>query len=51
MLMTNYPRVRYIPNEYFLAFMLVFAHAWLRRFDRGPVEWLWNICYRVLTGR
>ncbi|MGW5226059.1 DUF418 domain-containing protein [Nocardia niigatensis] len=33
------------------AFMLVFAHAWLRRFDRGPVEWLWNICYRVLTGR
>lgn len=25
------------------------AHLWLRRFERGPVEWAWNACYRVLT--
>ncbi|NEW47202.1 DUF418 domain-containing protein [Nocardia cyriacigeorgica] len=27
-----------------------FAHLWLRRFDRGPVEWLWNVTYRRLAG-
>ncbi|WP_280237022.1 DUF418 domain-containing protein [Nocardia cyriacigeorgica] len=27
-----------------------FAHLWLRRFDRGPVEWLWNASYRRLAG-
>lgn len=27
-----------------------FAHLWLRRFDRGPVEWLWNATYRRLAG-
>ncbi|RDI50912.1 uncharacterized protein DFR68_105389 [Nocardia mexicana] len=31
------------------AIMLVFAHLWLRRFDRGPVEWLWHNSYRALT--
>ncbi|MBF6180453.1 DUF418 domain-containing protein [Nocardia otitidiscaviarum] len=33
------------------AAMLVFAHLWLRRFDRGPVEWLWNACYRAIAER
>lgn len=28
----------------------VFAHLWLRRFERGPVEWLWQVSYRRLTG-
>ncbi|MGV0835421.1 DUF418 domain-containing protein [Mycolicibacterium thermoresistibile] len=32
------------------ALMIVFAHLWLRRFDRGPVEWLWNTSYRALAG-
>ncbi|WP_083913520.1 DUF418 domain-containing protein [Nocardia concava] len=32
------------------ALMLSFAHLWLRRFERGPVEWLWNRSYRMLTG-
>jgi uncharacterized protein len=27
-----------------------FAHLWLRRFDRGPVEWLWNTSYRAVAG-
>ncbi|WP_460696904.1 DUF418 domain-containing protein [Nocardia thraciensis] len=31
------------------AIMLIFAHVWLRRFDRGPVEWLWHNSYRALT--
>ncbi len=26
------------------------AHLWLRRFDRGPVEWFWHSGYRVLSG-
>ena len=30
--------------------VVAFAHLWLRRFDRGPVEWLWNSSYRALTG-
>ncbi|QLY27884.1 DUF418 domain-containing protein [Nocardia huaxiensis] len=31
------------------AIMLLFAHLWLRRFERGPVEWMWNLSYRALT--
>lgn len=31
--------------------ILAFAHVWLRRFQRGPVEWLWNESYRALGGR
>ncbi|MEU4315224.1 DUF418 domain-containing protein [Nocardia sp. NPDC024068] len=27
-----------------------FAHLWLRRFARGPVEWLWQASYQRLTG-
>ncbi|WP_431968645.1 DUF418 domain-containing protein [Nocardia sp. bgisy134] len=26
------------------------AHLWLRRFERGPVEWAWHTCYRLLAG-
>lgn len=33
------------------ACMLVFAHLWLRRFDKGPVEWMWNASYRALAER
>ncbi|WP_433723231.1 DUF418 domain-containing protein [Nocardia sp. CA-129566] len=25
------------------------AHLWLRRFERGPVEWMWNLSYRALA--
>ncbi|MEV6276955.1 DUF418 domain-containing protein [Nocardia sp. NPDC051832] len=25
------------------------AHLWLRRFERGPVEWLWHSSYRFLA--
>lgn len=27
----------------------LFAHYWLRRFERGPVEWLWHMSYQRLT--
>ncbi|WP_067685799.1 DUF418 domain-containing protein [Nocardia jejuensis] len=33
------------------ALMLSVAHLWLRRFERGPVEWLWNSSYRAITAR
>ncbi|WP_448612281.1 DUF418 domain-containing protein [Geodermatophilus sp. URMC 60] len=33
-----------------VAVVVAFAHLWLRRFDRGPVEWLWHSSYRALTG-
>lgn len=32
------------------AVVMAFAHVWLRRFRRGPVEWLWNTSYRALAG-
>lgn len=31
------------------AAIIAFAHLWLRRFERGPVEWLWNRTYRALA--
>jgi uncharacterized protein len=31
------------------AVTMTFAHLWLRRFDRGPVEWLWNSTYQAIT--
>jgi uncharacterized protein len=31
------------------AITMTFAHLWLRRFDRGPVEWLWNTTYRAIA--
>ncbi|WP_459546862.1 DUF418 domain-containing protein [Nocardia sp. X0981] len=32
-----------------VAVIALFAHYWLRRFDRGPVEWLWHTSYQRLT--
>lgn len=29
--------------------LFVVSHLWLRRFDRGPLEWLWATCYRRLA--
>jgi uncharacterized protein len=34
-----------------IAIVMTFAHVWLRRYDRGPVEWLWNTTYRAVTVR
>jgi len=34
-----------------IAVVMCFAHLWLRRFRRGPVEWLWNTSYRALADR
>ena len=31
--------------------IMTFAHFWLARFERGPVEWLWNASYRRITRR
>lgn len=33
------------------ALMLLLAHVWLRRFQRGPVEWLWNLSYQAIAER
>ncbi len=30
--------------------VLLAAHLWLRRFRRGPLEWLWARSYALLTG-
>ncbi|WP_168706084.1 DUF418 domain-containing protein [Gordonia paraffinivorans] len=30
--------------------MIAVSRAWLRRFDRGPLEWLWHRGYAVLGG-
>lgn len=32
-----------------IVMVTTFAHLWLRRFTRGPVEWLWNASYRALA--
>ncbi|SEK96696.1 DUF418 domain-containing protein [Rhodococcus maanshanensis] len=32
------------------AVVIVAAHLWLRRFERGPVEWLWHRSYLLLAG-
>ncbi|WP_084523417.1 DUF418 domain-containing protein [Nocardia inohanensis] len=46
-------RVPFTIGVYLLvcALMLAFAHLWLRRFERGPVEWLWHVSYRAITVR
>lgn len=31
------------------AIVIGFAHFWLRHFERGPLEWLWNAGYRRLA--
>jgi uncharacterized protein len=30
--------------------VMLAAHLWLRRFARGPLEWLWHAMYRRLAG-
>lgn len=44
-------RVLYTVATYLVVVALIalFAHYWLRRFERGPVEWLWHIGYQRLT--
>ncbi|SDH28838.1 uncharacterized protein SAMN05444695_101677 [Rhodococcus triatomae] len=32
------------------ATLIVGSSLWLRRFERGPLEWLWNASYRRLAG-
>ncbi|MFG1781528.1 DUF418 domain-containing protein [Rhodococcus oryzae] len=32
------------------AAVIATAHLWLRRFERGPVEWLWHRSYLLLAG-
>ncbi|NLE81450.1 MAG: DUF418 domain-containing protein [Rhodococcus sp.] len=33
------------------AVLIVASTLWLRRFERGPLEWLWNAGYQRLAGR
>ncbi|MFE7799237.1 DUF418 domain-containing protein [Nocardia sp. NPDC057440] len=44
-------RIPFTVGIYLLVALIIvaFAHLWLRRFERGPVEWLWNASYRALT--
>lgn len=44
-------RIPFTVGIYLLVALIIvaFAHFWLRRFERGPVEWLWNTSYRALT--
>ncbi|MEV0060970.1 DUF418 domain-containing protein [Nocardia sp. NPDC050718] len=44
-------RVPFTIGIYLLVVVLItmFAHFWLRRFERGPVEWLWQRTYQLLT--
>ncbi|WP_194813740.1 DUF418 domain-containing protein [Nocardia sp. XZ_19_385] len=44
----------YVPftiGMYLLVSLIIItaAHLWLRRFERGPVEWLWHNSYRFLA--
>ncbi|MGN0042082.1 DUF418 domain-containing protein [Rhodococcus sp. (in: high G+C Gram-positive bacteria)] len=32
------------------ATLMIVARLWLARFERGPVEWLWNVSYQALAG-
>ncbi|MFI9503149.1 DUF418 domain-containing protein [Nocardia sp. NPDC052566] len=45
-------RVPFTVGIYLLTALIVIAgaHLWLRRFDRGPVELVWNASYRALAG-
>ncbi|TDP41065.1 uncharacterized protein DFR75_101163 [Nocardia ignorata] len=44
-------RVPFTIGIYLLVVALIacFAHLWLRRFERGPVEWLWQRTYTALA--
>lgn len=45
-------RVPFTIGVYLLVAVIIAsgAHLWLRRFERGPVEWFWNVSYRTLAG-
>ncbi len=45
-------RVPFTIATYLVVVLVValFAHFWLRRFERGPVEWLWHAGYRRVAG-
>ncbi|WP_157129086.1 DUF418 domain-containing protein [Nocardia amamiensis] len=44
-------RVPFTVGVYLLVALIIAAcaHLWLRRFERGPVEWLWHVSYRALA--
>ncbi|MGK8522792.1 DUF418 domain-containing protein [Nocardia asteroides] len=44
-------RVPFTVGVYLLVSLIIAggAHLWLRRFERGPVEWLWHVSYRGLA--
>ncbi|MBF6301831.1 DUF418 domain-containing protein [Nocardia amamiensis] len=44
-------RVPFTVGIYLLVSLIIAvgAHLWLRRFERGPVEWLWHVGYRALA--
>ncbi|WP_433715629.1 DUF418 domain-containing protein [Nocardia sp. CA-084685] len=44
-------RVPFTVGVYLLVALIIvtIAHLWLRRFERGPVEWVWNRSYRALA--
>ncbi|WP_433754939.1 DUF418 domain-containing protein [Nocardia sp. CA-135398] len=44
-------RVPFTVGIYLLVALIIVtvAHLWLRWFERGPVEWLWNLSYRALA--
>jgi uncharacterized protein len=46
-------RVPFTVGVYAIVCVLImtFAHLWLARFERGPVEWLWNASYLRITRR
>ncbi|WP_280424628.1 DUF418 domain-containing protein [Nocardia carnea] len=45
-------RVPFTVATYLVVVLVIalFAHFWLRRFERGPVEWLWHASYRRIAG-
>ncbi len=45
-------RVPFTVGMYLLVSLIIVvaAHLWLRRFERGPVEWFWQVSYRRLSG-
>ncbi|MFD8245791.1 DUF418 domain-containing protein [Nocardia sp. NPDC059691] len=44
-------RVPFTVGVYVLVSLIIAcgAHLWLRRFERGPVEWFWNVSFRTLA--
>ncbi|MFI7002130.1 DUF418 domain-containing protein [Nocardia sp. NPDC050175] len=46
-------RVPFTVGIYLLVALIIVtgAHFWLRRFERGPVEWAWNRSFQALAGK